>query len=78
MGMQINEDFCKGCGFCIEFCPEDVYELSDRLNRKGYQLPAIVNPENCTDCGLCELYCPEFALVPDETALAKKKTKKSR
>ncbi|MFN4046656.1 MAG: ferredoxin family protein, partial [Acidilobaceae archaeon] len=25
---HINNDVCKGCGFCIEFCPIGVLEFS--------------------------------------------------
>jgi len=67
MVLRIHEEFCKGCGLCIEFCPKKVYELSNRLNSKGYQLPDIVRPEDCSECGLCEFYCPEFAIVYEPT-----------
>jgi 2-oxoglutarate ferredoxin oxidoreductase subunit delta len=71
MIIHINKDYCKGCGFCIAFCPKKVFELSEELNKKGYILPEVKRPKDCTDCGLCELYCPEFAIVlekevPDE------------
>jgi 2-oxoglutarate ferredoxin oxidoreductase subunit delta len=67
MIIRINKEFCKGCGFCIEYCPKHVYELSDELNTKGYQLPRIARLEDCSECGQCDLYCPEFAIVLEET-----------
>jgi 2-oxoglutarate ferredoxin oxidoreductase subunit delta len=33
---------CKGCGFCIEFCPKGVLEESTEINNKGYHPPKIV------------------------------------
>lgn len=69
MVIRINKEFCKGCGFCIEFCPKKVYELSDELNSKGYQLPRIARPDDCSACGQCDLYCPEFAIVLEEGGL---------
>ena len=61
--VEINENLCKGCDICIEFCPTDVFEKSDKLNCKGYYLPVIAREEDCTGCLLCELMCPEFGLV---------------
>lgn len=63
MRIRINKEYCKGCGFCIEFCPKNIYEPSNELNSKGYQLPEAVRQDDCSECGLCELYCPEFAIV---------------
>jgi len=58
----IIEDRCKGCGFCIEYCPRDVLVLSERFNVKGYHPPEVKNPDECADCGFCEVICPEFAI----------------
>jgi 2-oxoglutarate ferredoxin oxidoreductase subunit delta len=63
MIIKINKDFCKGCGFCIEFCPKKVYELSGELNKKGYAVPKAARPEDCSECGLCDRYCSDFAIV---------------
>ena len=61
--LVILEERCKGCNFCIEFCPTDVFETSGKLNRKGYYLPVVARVEDCTGCKLCDLLCPEFAIV---------------
>jgi 2-oxoglutarate ferredoxin oxidoreductase subunit delta len=53
---------CKGCGFCIAFCPPRVLEFSPEFNPQGYHFPHLVNPEGCTGCDLCGLYCPDFAI----------------
>ena len=55
-------DWCKGCGFCIEFCPRDVLATSEAFNRKGYHPPKVVQPESCKNCDLCEMICPDFAI----------------
>lgn len=60
--IHINKEGCKGCGFCVEFCPEDVLEMSEEFNIKGYHPPYIKNEDNCVYCQLCETICPEFAI----------------
>jgi 2-oxoglutarate ferredoxin oxidoreductase subunit delta len=60
--VTINAELCKGCGFCIEFCPADVLEFSGKFNSKGYHPPHAVRPDACTGCGLCGMYCPDFAI----------------
>ncbi len=67
MAITIIKDFCKGCGFCIEYCPKKVYEFSEEMNKKGYRLPHAVRIEECTECGLCDVYCPDFAIFLEKT-----------
>lgn len=58
----ITPERCKGCGFCVDFCPTKVLAMSDGFNAKGYHYPIAVNPENCSGCDLCGMYCPDFAI----------------
>lgn len=60
--VSILEDRCKGCAYCVEFCPRGVLAVSDRFNIKGYHPPDVVAPQACTACHLCELLCPDFAI----------------
>lgn len=60
--IYLNLNRCKGCGFCIAFCPPKVLEFSDEFNAHGYHAPRLANPEGCTGCDLCGLYCPDFAI----------------
>ncbi|MGC8743898.1 MAG: 4Fe-4S binding protein [Verrucomicrobiia bacterium] len=58
----ITAERCKGCGFCIDFCPTKVLAFSDKYNSKGYHYPEVVSPEACSGCDLCGMYCPDFAI----------------
>lgn len=64
--VHIIDDRCKGCGFCIEFCPRNVLIISKRTNSKGYHPPEVVDGDHCTNCGLCALLCPDFAIYVED------------
>lgn len=61
-------DRCKECGFCIQFCPRNVLNVSAEFNAKGYHPVCADSAKMCAGCGLCEMICPEFAIcaVSDE------------
>ena len=71
--VYIDVKRCKGCGFCIEYCPKDVLVFSEAFNRKGYHYPELVKTGQCVHCELCEMICPDFAIFslpePDETSV---------
>ena len=60
--VRVLRDRCKGCGFCIEYCPRDVLARSNDFNRKGYHFPVVVKQDECVNCNLCEMLCPDFAI----------------
>ena len=63
--IHVLKELCKGCSFCVEYCPKEVLKLSEEFNKKGYHPPIAVKEEDCVACGLCELICPEFAIYAE-------------
>jgi 2-oxoglutarate ferredoxin oxidoreductase subunit delta len=74
--IKVNELYCKGCGLCVEACPQNVLRLhEERLTPKGYH-PAYMLEETCTGCGICAVVCPDAAItVYRETPQRKSKQK---
>jgi 2-oxoglutarate ferredoxin oxidoreductase subunit delta len=71
----IQGQICKGCSYCIDFCPSHCLGFSQGFNAKGYHYPELVRPEDCSGCDLCGLYCPDFAIFAVRFAdLAKQST----
>ncbi|MGD1996613.1 MAG: 4Fe-4S binding protein [Anaerolineae bacterium] len=65
--LHVLKERCKGCGWCVDFCPRDVLEVSDEINTKGYHPPTVIREDACVSCGLCQLLCPEFSIYVEET-----------
>jgi 2-oxoglutarate ferredoxin oxidoreductase subunit delta len=64
--IHLLRDECKGCGYCIEFCPRDVLEESDEINARGVHPPRVVDESKCMICGFCTAVCPDFAIFVTE------------
>ena len=64
--VRIIVERCKGCGFCVEYCPEGVLKLDHAYNKKGYHPPVVIEGKECVMCRLCELLCPDFSIFITE------------
>ena len=64
--IHILESRCKGCGYCVEFCPEDVLKLSEKTNKQGHHIPRVNDKKKCNLCKTCEILCPDFAIFITE------------
>ena len=54
--VQINEEWCKGCGICVAFCPKQVLALDNQDKARAEK------PDACIGCALCALRCPDLAI----------------
>ena len=58
---------CKGCGLCIEYCPQKCLSFHKK-NTGIYGQPAInCNVDKCTFCKICERICPDGAIFLKKT-----------
>jgi 2-oxoglutarate ferredoxin oxidoreductase subunit delta len=61
--IEINEEFCKGCGLCIAACPLHLIRLANRVSARGYYPAECIDAEGkCTGCALCATMCPDVAI----------------
>lgn len=56
----VFENWCKGCGLCIEFCPTQVLKAGE----DGH--PLVAQPDRCTACHWCDTHCPDFAILVED------------
>lgn len=60
--VNIDQQCCKACGLCVEFCPVDNIELATERNEAGYHPARIISEQACTGCGICALMCPDVCI----------------
>jgi len=63
----ITRERCKGCGYCVEFCPKKVLEMSSEINSKGFNIPRVARPDDCIACEVCQYVCPDIAVFVHRT-----------
>ncbi len=62
MAVYIDKELCKSCKICVHICPKNVYGITHRVNKKGYNYVEAVREDDCIGCKKCELSCPDFVL----------------
>lgn len=55
--INIDENKCKGAGFCEQVCPRNCYKVD-----KSRHIATIPGIEKCVRCGACIVQCPFDAL----------------
>lgn len=64
--ITVDENRCKGCGYCKEMCPKDVFEFEGKLNVAGYSVSSAKHLDRCIGCNTCVMTCPDLALTLSE------------
>jgi 2-oxoglutarate ferredoxin oxidoreductase subunit delta len=60
----INEEYCKGCTLCVNFCPQKTIQIANSISKSGYHPAEFSDPQGkCTGCTLCALMCPDAAIT---------------
>ena len=55
--VRVFHHWCKGCGLCVAFCPQHVFDEDE----EGH--PVVARPDACNACLWCYLHCPDFAVT---------------
>jgi 2-oxoglutarate ferredoxin oxidoreductase subunit delta len=60
----VDSGFCKGCGLCVDACPQDIMVLDrEIITQKGYHPAKCIDQDKCTGCISCALMCPDVAIT---------------
>lgn len=61
-GIVIDAEQCKGCGLCVEACPQQVIALGSGINARGQFFATAASPRRCIGCRSCAIACPDAAI----------------
>ena len=60
--VEFDEERCKGCELCVNFCPRGLIRMAERFNSNGFHPAYVEDREACTGCCFCAIMCPEVAI----------------
>jgi len=62
--ITVDEKYCKGCGLCVDACPQHILALDlDKISDKGYHPAHMIDESGCTGCCSCATMCPDIAIT---------------
>lgn len=61
--IKIKEERCKGCEYCMIYCPKGLINMAPHLSMKGVHPAVFKDPEKkCTGCRFCAIMCPDCCI----------------
>lgn len=62
--VKVDMNYCKGCGLCVDFCPQEIMQLDNAIiTQKGYHPAHCVDQDSCNACLSCAMMCPDVAIT---------------
>ncbi|MFH1191372.1 MAG: 4Fe-4S dicluster domain-containing protein [Candidatus Omnitrophota bacterium] len=58
----INQDKCKGCFLCVNFCPKGLIKQSVKFNKQGLNFVEFNLNGECIVCMQCSIICPDCCI----------------
>jgi len=61
--LTIEAENCKGCGLCVDACPQKILRIDpEAINHKGHSPAQMTDESRCSGCGSCAIMCPDCAI----------------
>jgi 2-oxoglutarate ferredoxin oxidoreductase subunit delta len=68
--VTVFHGLCKGCGLCLERCPQKAIMFSKK-DLGVYSTPSVdIDLQKCNACRICETDCPDCALKVEKIKTA--------
>jgi len=59
-----DEERCKGCLLCVEYCPKGIlYKIMNTINKIGYNIIRVSEPDKSICCAFCAMMCPDSVIT---------------
>ena len=58
----IDQEKCKGCLLCVNFCPKGLIKKTAKLNKRGANFVEFKGDDLCLGCAMCAIICPDCCI----------------